>query len=79
MKNGDGFVKLRKKGKVLRYKRYKKEKDSQNYFRVELMLYLSWINEQKEIEVKDTFEKFTQNKEVIILNKSRFESVFAIS
>ncbi|RNA07112.1 ATP-dependent DNA helicase PIF1, partial [Brachionus plicatilis] len=39
LKNNDGYVKKRNKCKILRYKRYNRIKDPENYYRVEIMLF----------------------------------------
>ncbi|CAF1126204.1 unnamed protein product, partial [Brachionus calyciflorus] len=73
--NNDGFVKKRQKSKIIRYKRYNQKKDAQNYFRVEVMFFLPWTNEQKEVECKDIIDKFILNKEIIALNRAKYQSV----
>ena len=77
LKNGDGYVKRRLKAKILRYKRYNRIKDESNFFRVQLMLYMPWRNEEREVEIEDTFEKFNRNQQVIIRNRQMFENVEA--
>ena len=75
LKNGDGYVKRRLKAKILRYKRYNRIKDESNFFRVQLMLYLPWRNEEREVEIEDTSEKFNSNQHVIIRKRQMFENV----
>ena len=75
LKNKDGYIKKRQRSRILRYKRYKINVDEWNHFRVQLMLYLPWLIEEDEIEVKDTFEKFEKNKMTILRNRHLFESV----
>ncbi|CAF1155756.1 unnamed protein product, partial [Brachionus calyciflorus] len=62
--NNDGFVKKRQKSKIIRYKRYNQKKDAQNYFRVEVMIFFPWTNEQKEVECKDIMDKFRRTIQV---------------
>ncbi|CAF1065793.1 unnamed protein product [Brachionus calyciflorus] len=48
-----------------------------NYFRVQLMLYLPWRSEEREVEIEDTFEKFNRNQHLIVRNRQMFENVEA--
>ena len=48
MKDGS-ILKLRKTQKVIRYVRYNKEQDSENYFREQLMLFYPWRNEENDL------------------------------
>ena len=55
-KNGTRY-KIRKVPKIIRYVRYNKKKDLENYCREQLMLFVPWRNEQKDILASfDTFE-----------------------
>ena len=64
-----GGLKLvkRKKSKVLRSVRYDKSKDSENYHRERLMLYVPWRNENKNLlQDSQTFEEhFLKMKSII--------------
>ena len=71
----DGYMRKRQRTRILRYKRYNCKRDPWNHFRVELMLYLPWYNEETDIEIEDTFTKFEQNKSIIAENRKNFESV----
>ena len=75
LKNKDGYVMRRKTERVLRYKRYNQRNNKRNFFRVQNMLYIPWRDEAVELEdvTKDPYEKFEQNKEVIIANRAKFE------
>jgi hypothetical protein len=75
LKNNDGYIKKRQRTRILRYKRYNSKIDPWNHFRVELMLFLPWLNEENEIEIEDTFKKFEENKLIIAENRKLFESV----
>ena len=49
-KNGTKY-KYRKVPKVIRYVRYNQTKDRENYYREQLMLFMPWRNEQKDLLV----------------------------
>ena len=74
MKN-DGYIVHRTRSRILRYKRYNKHQDRYNYYRVQLMMFMAWRNESKELEVKDTMQKYLDNLEEIMHNKGTYESV----
>jgi len=48
LKGGMKVIK-RKRAKIIRSVRFNKEKDPENYYREQLMLYTSWRNEQKDL------------------------------
>ena len=48
MKDGT-LIKLRKTPKILRYVRYSKIHDPENYYREQLMLFLPWRDEKKDL------------------------------
>lgn len=49
----DGFVlKQRKIQKILRYVRFNREQDPENYFREQLMLFFPWRNKKHDIKGK---------------------------
>ncbi|RMZ94159.1 ATP-dependent DNA helicase PIF1, partial [Brachionus plicatilis] len=75
LKDGDGYVVLRQKSKVLRYKRYNKLKDEQNYMRVLIMLYMPWYDEKKQVEVANLLKVFEENRHEIVVNRAKFESI----
>jgi hypothetical protein len=72
-----GWIRKREKCRILRYKRYNKDKESNDYYRVDLMLYLPFRNENMEIEVENTIDIYKKNKTTIAENKANFESVVA--
>ena len=47
-KNGIKYKK-RKVPRIIRYVKYNKKKDPENYFREQLMLFVPWRNEQKDL------------------------------
>ena len=55
-KNGTKYKK-RKVPRIIRYVKYNKKKDPENYFREQLMLFVPWRNEQKDLLGSfDTYE-----------------------
>ena len=55
-KNGTNYKK-REVARIIRYVRYNKESDSENYYRERLMLFIPWRNEEKDlISGFETFE-----------------------
>ena len=75
LKNNDGYVRKRKFGKTIRYKRYNKVNDEWNYFRVLLMLYLPWLDDVKEFEsLVSTIDFYTENMDIILKNRAKHEA-----
>ena len=69
-KNGTRYKK-RKVSKIIRYVRYNKEKDMENYCREQLMLFFPWRNEQKDLLASfDTFEAHYNSLKTSIQSKS---------
>jgi len=65
----------RKKPKIIRSVRFNKEKDSENYYREQLMLYSPWRNEQKDL-IKDFGsykESFEAQKRGIAERREQYE------
>ena len=74
LKGGMRLVK-RKRPKIIRSVRFHREKDSENYFREQLMLYTPWRNEQKDL-IKDfnTYEEsFEAQKNNITETRNQYE------
>lgn len=63
--NQSGFVKIRRKSKVIRYRKYSIHQDRLNYFRVLVMLYYPWRNEESEVDNANCENIFNANKDVI--------------
>lgn len=68
LQNEMGFMKLRRKSKGIRYRRYCIHLDRMNYFRVLIMLYLPWRNEEVDVENVNCEQIFNENKDVIDIN-----------
>lgn len=74
LKGGMKLVK-RKKPKIIRSVRYHKQKDPENHYREQLMLYTSWHNESSDL-IKDcqTYqERFEQVKDEIVCSRRQYE------
>ena len=69
-KNGTRYT-TRKVPKTIRYVRYNKTKDLENYCREQLMLFIPWRNEQKDLLASfDTFEAHYNSLKTSIESKS---------
>ncbi|XP_078352070.1 uncharacterized protein LOC144636749 [Oculina patagonica] len=74
LKGGMKLVK-RKKPKIIRSVRYDKDKDPENHFREQLMLYTPWRKESNDL-IKDceTYqERFEQIKDEVLYNRCQYE------
>ena len=75
MQNGH-VLHLRRKNKVIRFRRYSKKTDPENYFREMLLLYTSWRSETSLIGNSTSFEDAYKQKQRDILQKQKeFEPV----
>ena len=65
----------RKRAKIARSVRFNKEKDPENYYREELVLYTPWRNEQKDLinDCQTYQERYQQAESIIISNKEQYE------
>ncbi len=68
--NNKGYITERKKFKVLRFRRYSKEDDSDNYYRSRLMLYWPWRNESDDLS--QPIVKYEQHKDEIVTTERLF-------
>ena len=61
--------------KVIRSVRYNKSKNSENYYQEQLMLYIPWRNEDKDLicDCKTFEEKYEQVKDVILKSRCQYE------
>lgn len=57
------------KRKILRYRRYKLIQDEYNFYREQILLFLPWRNEKKEVENVDC--KYLYEENINIINKNR--------
>ena len=69
-KNGTKYKK-RKVPRIIRYVKYNKKKDPENYFREQLMLFVPWRNEQKDLLGSfDTYEAhYNSVQKVVIIDE----------
>ena len=68
-KNGTKYKK-RKVPRIIRYVKYNKKKDPENYFREQLMLFVPWRNEQKDILGSfDTYEAHYNSVQTSLIPK----------
>ena len=58
LKENKGFIKLRKTAKIIRYRRYQREKEPTNFYREKLMLYVPWRDEDIDLINIDHQTKF---------------------
>lgn len=74
---GNGYIKKRNIGRIIRYKRYNRLTSPADYFRVELMLYHPWRDEKTQVENASYFDVIENrfNKDRVVQNKARFEAV----
>ena len=74
LKGGMKLVK-RKKPKIIRSVRYHKDKDPQNHYREQLMLYTSWRKETTDLirDCQTYQERFKQVKDDILSNRQHYE------
>lgn len=73
--NDGSILRLRKTSKIIRYVRYNKEQDPENYFREQLMLFYPWRKEEIDLrEMDGSYETcYKNNVEIILTNKMPFE------
>ena len=68
-KNGTKYKK-RKVPRIIRYVKYNKKKDPENYFREQLMLFIPWRNEQKDLLGSfDTYEAHYNSVQTSLIPK----------
>ena len=68
-KNGTKYKK-RKVPRIIRYVKYNKKKDPENYFREQLMLFVPWRNEQKDLLGSfDTYEAHYNSVQTLLIPK----------
>ncbi|CAF3418600.1 unnamed protein product [Rotaria socialis] len=72
MKNGKGWIKNRKKKKIIRYRNFKLHQDPENYYREQLMLFLPWINEEENLININHEETFELYKDLIQQKRSEY-------
>ncbi|XP_035223419.1 uncharacterized protein LOC118196128 [Stegodyphus dumicola] len=75
--NDDELIEYRPKEKVaiIRYRRYKLDQDSFNYYRKQILLFLAWRNEAYEVENVDTENVYLDNIEIIEHNRQKYSII----
>ena len=69
-----GYIRMRRKAKVIRFKQYNIVQDEDNFYREQIMLYLPWINEYRDllnINLEMCYKKIYIR---IMINRPEFES-----
>ncbi|EDS27530.1 conserved hypothetical protein [Culex quinquefasciatus] len=69
-------IKRRVNPRVIRFIRYNREQQPDNYYREKLLLFLPWRCEEKEIQSVNWFQKYTDN---VILIERNHASLFLMS
>jgi nucleoside-triphosphatase THEP1 len=69
LKDASGFVNRRSRAKIVRYRRYCEAVDPLNFYREEVMLYVPWRNEDRELIVDDIAAKYRNNIDTIKENR----------
>ena len=81
---GEYQINLRTKPKIIRYVRYNKTTDRENYFREQLMLFFPWRNEESDLlgsfatyeeRAKSVFEQISETKKEYDANTELLEKV----
>lgn len=69
-----GYMKERRKVKIMRYRKYSMEIDGDDYYRENLMLFLPWRCEENDILNCDMEKKYLENATIISGNSHRFNA-----
>ena len=75
LKGNLGFVEKRDRLKIIRYRRYNKQRQEWDFYREQVMLFMPWTNELEQVEVEDTFAVYERNKTIISENRLKFEGL----
>jgi exonuclease III/nucleoside-triphosphatase THEP1 len=71
--NKKGFVCKRIYSRILNYELYCKNKDPNNFYRSQLLLFFPWKKE-KEVDLDNAFELYAKNRELIEKNHNKYVS-----
>ncbi|KAK3933002.1 OVARIAN TUMOR DOMAIN-containing deubiquitinating enzyme 10 [Frankliniella fusca] len=74
LNNDSGFIFKRTCARIIRYRNYHYEVDPDNYIRENLMLFLPWRDEQKDILDQNMERLFTLHKTVLSEKKKQFNA-----
>jgi hypothetical protein len=70
LQDGSGYLHKRLTRKIIRFRHYGRREDPSNYYREQLMLFLPWRDEDQELLLVNTPEKF-QNYSNVVLSNSK--------
>lgn len=73
--NNKGFLIKREKSRIIRYRRYQKRSDSENFHREQIMLFFPWRKELEESNIQNYEVFFNQNRASIDINKHQFDDL----
>lgn len=74
LKDGSGNFVERRKPKVIRYCRFNRATDPDNFFREMCLLFLPWENEQTDIEGTNCMELYDTHKSIIEANYKKYNA-----
>ena len=66
---------VRRRRKILRHRRYNVAKDGQNFMRENVMLYVPWRNEARELVNADIAKRFGENQQVIAEKSNEYNKI----
>ena len=69
-----GFIRLRRKAKVIRFRRYNIIQDEVNFYREQLMLFVPWRNDTNDPDTIDYKSTYSSHVNLITQNRELFES-----
>ncbi|KAE8740983.1 hypothetical protein FOCC_FOCC013509 [Frankliniella occidentalis] len=72
--NNNGHIFLRRQPRVIRFRNYHYEIDSENFLREQVMLYVPWRNEERDIINQDLETQFHNNKEQIRTIRKKYST-----
>lgn len=75
LKDKSGYIKQRKKAKIIRFKTYDIKTDSYNYYRTKLTLYLPFRQEETEVACPNVKTIFDEKIEIIIENEKKYNKM----
>ncbi|KAI8355639.1 hypothetical protein EDC96DRAFT_264370 [Choanephora cucurbitarum] len=76
LKENEGYIRKRRKGKVIRFRRYNIHQDCENFFREMLLLYYTRRNEEQDIKDQNFEREYSNHLESIQNNFSEFNTFF---
>ncbi|XP_021964938.1 uncharacterized protein LOC110860191 [Folsomia candida] len=77
--NKSGYIRRRKKSRIIRFRNFGLVQDPENYYRENVMLYLPWRDEESNILTQDCRRLYDENQVDIERVKSEFDKRLDIS